>query len=50
MIAALVQGHSVYPSEVEEVLYQHPAISQAAVRGCNVGGKRGGQWGQPKKK
>jgi long-chain acyl-CoA synthetase len=27
------KGHSVYPSEVEEVLYQHPAISQAAVIG-----------------
>ena len=27
------KGHSVYPSEVEEVLYQHPAVSQAAVIG-----------------
>jgi long-chain acyl-CoA synthetase len=27
------KGHSVYPSEVEEVLYHHPAISQAAVIG-----------------
>jgi long-chain acyl-CoA synthetase len=27
------KGHSVYPSEIEEVLYQHPAISQAAVIG-----------------
>src|SRR5208283_4584653 len=27
------KGHSVYPSEVEEVLYQHPAISQSAVIG-----------------
>ena len=27
------KGHSVYPSEVEEFLYQHPAISQAAVIG-----------------
>jgi long-chain acyl-CoA synthetase len=27
------KGHSVYPSEIEEVLYQHPAVSQAAVIG-----------------
>ena len=27
------KGHSVYPSEVEEALYQHPAVSQAAVIG-----------------
>ena len=27
------KGHSVYPSEVEEVLYQHPVVSQAAVIG-----------------
>jgi long-chain acyl-CoA synthetase len=27
------KGHSVYPSEVEEVLYQHTAVSQAAVIG-----------------
>ncbi len=29
------KGHSVYPSEVEEVLYQHPAVSQAAVIGVS---------------
>ena len=27
------KGHSVYSREIEEVLYQHPAISQAAVIG-----------------
>jgi long-chain acyl-CoA synthetase len=27
------KGHSVYPSEIEEVLHQHPAVSQAAVVG-----------------
>ena len=27
------KGHSVYPSEVEEALYRHPAVSQAAVIG-----------------
>jgi long-chain acyl-CoA synthetase len=29
----LVSGFNVYPNEVEEVLYQHPAISKAAVIG-----------------
>lgn len=29
----LVGGHNVYPREVEEVLYQHPAILEAAVIG-----------------
>ncbi len=27
------KGHSVYPREIEEVLFQHPAINQAAVIG-----------------
>lgn len=29
----LVDGYNVYPREVEEVLYQHPAIMEAAVIG-----------------
>lgn len=29
----LVDGYNVYPREVEEVLYQHPAIIEAAVIG-----------------
>lgn len=27
------KGHSVYPREIEEVLFQHPAVNQAAVIG-----------------
>jgi acyl-CoA synthetase (AMP-forming)/AMP-acid ligase II len=32
-------GYNVYPREVEEVLYEHPAVPEAAVIGC-----RGGAW------
>ena len=29
----IVGGYNVYPREVEEVLYQHPAVIEAAVIG-----------------
>lgn len=32
----IVKGHNVYPSEVEEVLYQHPAISEVTVIGKKI--------------
>ena len=41
-------GYNVYPREIEEVLYEHPAVSEAAVVGvpgrrAGRGGRRGGR-------
>ena len=37
-------GYNVYPREIEEVLYEHPAVSEAAVVG--VAGRRAGRGGR----
>ena len=41
-------GYNVYPREIEEVLYEHPAVAEAAVIGiphdsARRGGRRGGR-------
>ena len=41
-------GYNVYPREIEEVLYEHPAVREAAVVGvphddARRGGRRGGR-------
>ncbi len=41
-------GYNVYPREIEEVLYEHPAVREAAVVGVPArrvrrGGRRGGR-------
>jgi long-chain acyl-CoA synthetase len=34
-------GYNVYPREIEEVLYEHPAVAEAAVIGLPHRGSRG---------